>query len=549
MTKKLFKSTFLVTFSVLLLTLALIMGVLYDYFTDLRALELINEAELAAVGVERVGAEYLQNVDSGELRLTLIAPDGTVLYDNEADPATMENHADREEVIEAKSAGRGSANRVSATLSKRTLYEARRLPDGSILRVASEQNSVLALLLGMLQPLLLIIVLAVCLAAWISSRTSRRITDPLNALDLEHPLENETYDELAPLLRRLSQQQKQISEQMSELRRRREEFEAVTSNLREGLILLDKEQRIISINPAAARIFSAPRDCVGSYILEIDRSPELRALLDENASSHEADIERQGRNYRLSRSGVMSDGEEQGLVLLAFDVTEKLQGELLRREFTANVSHELKTPLHAIMGSAELLEKGLVKPEDRDEFISRIRSEASRLLALVEDVMDLSRLDEGTALNRECVELLSLAEDTVLALETPARERGISLSVEGEPVELMGVRQLLHDIIYNLCDNGIRYGREGGYVRVSVQPSAEGAVLSVSDNGMGIAPEHQERVFERFYRVDKSHSSNTGGTGLGLSIVKHAAQYHQATLTLESTPGQGTTVTLVFPKQ
>ena len=551
MKKKIFRSIFLVAFVVLAACLLLITGALYSYFASEQSDQLYLQAELAARAVEVEGAEYFDGLDSSRLRLTWIAADGSVIYDTDAEAGEMENHADREEFREALATGHGESSRYSSTLSEETIYQALRLADGTVLRASSSHRTVFAIVLGMFLPLLAIMLAAVLLASYLASRLARRIVGPLNAIDLEDPLGNDVYDELSPLLTRVAQQKSQISAQLEELDRRREEFSAVTDNMSEGLILLDREGVILSINPSAARIFSAGSASIGRDILTLDRSPELRALMESAAAGKhgEAVVERDGAEYQITASPVLTDGASRGTVLLAFDVTEKLQAERLRREFTANVSHELKTPLHSIMGAAELLQDGLVKKEDQQRFLGRIRSEAGRLVALVDDVIDLSRMDEGESFPRQQTDLLQLARDVAGDLAPAAEKRGIAVNVSGAGGTVNGVRQLLWEIVWNLCDNAVKYGRDGGRVEVNVSPTAGGVALSVADDGIGIPAEHRARVFERFYRVDKSHSRATGGTGLGLSIVKHAAQYHNADISLESEEGRGTKITVTFPRE
>ena len=548
MTKRIFRSVFLAAFAVFIACLVLVMGALYSYFSARQESQLAVEARLAAAGVEAGGKEYLEDFGRQDgLRLTWIAADGTVLYDTNADASSMENHADREEISEALETGSGEGKRVSATLSEKTVYIALRLSDGTVIRAAASHYTVPTLLLGILQPLIVIIILAVVLSALLASRLSKRIVGPLNAIDLDHPLENDTYDELSPLLTRVERQQRQIRSQLDELNRRRRELEAVTSSMSEGLILLDAEGCILSINPAATKVFGADDESVGKDILTVDRSPELRAVMDKarRGVRGETTIERMGLEYQLTASPVSGGGA----VLLVFDVTERRRAERIRREFTANVSHELKTPLHSIMGAAELLETGLVKQGDETEFYKRIRTEASRLLALIEDVIDLSRMDEGESFPTEQVDLHELAADVAAQLAPEAEKRQMSLVVEGGAAVMTGVRRLLWEIVWNLADNAIKYGRDGGGTVIYTEQLPDGgARLRVKDNGVGIAPEHQTRVFERFYRVDKSHSRATGGTGLGLSIVKHAAQYHHGQIGLESSE-KGTEITVTFPKE
>ena len=550
MTKRIFRSVFLASLLVFLAGLALVVGTMYNYFSVRQAGQLHIEARLAANGVERAGLEYLETVDDGEVRLTWIAEDGTVIYDTDAEAGEMENHAEREEFREALRYGTGEGERTSSTLSEKTVYYAIRLSDGSVLRTAESHYTLPALLMGIIQPLVLILVLALLLSGWLASRLSKRIVGPLNAIDLDKPLENDAYDELSPLLTRVERQQRQISGQLEELRRRKEEFAAITDSMSEGLILIDSRGTVMSVNPSARKIFGADASSEGRDVLTVDRSPELRALLEKSAGGGRAEccISRGEREYLLTASPVVTGGERQGTVLLAVDVTEKQRAERLRREFTANVSHELKTPLHSIMGSAELLQDGLVRPEDRDRFLGRIRSEAARLGQLVQDVIDLSRLDEGEEFPREDADLMAMAREVAASLADEAERRKVALTVSGEGGTVRGVRRLLWEIIWNLAENAVKYSRpEGGRADIGVSTLPDGRVrLTVSDDGVGIPPEAQSRVFERFYRVDKSHSRETGGTGLGLSIVKHAAQYHGADVELESEPGRGTTISVTF---
>lgn len=550
MTKKIFRSIFTIAFAVLLACLLLITGVLYEYFSSLQEGELRIQAELAAQGVQNGGERYFEGLDTAGYRLTWIAADGTVLFDTDAPAETMENHAGRKEFIEAVGTGSGVSSRVSRTLSEKTIYYARLLPDGTVMRAASTHYTAPMLLLGISQPIALIALLAALLAAALASRLSKRIVGPLNDLDLDRPLENDVYKELSPLLTRVEQQQRQIAAQLGDLKRRRDEFAAVTDSMSEGLILLDEKGRILSMNSSAGRIFDAETNCVGRDILTVDRGPEFRALLEKALKGQrgEAVIERNGLEYQLNTSPIISEEKLCGAVLLIFDIMEKLRAERLRREFTANVSHELKTPLQSIMGSAELLRNGIARPEDKDRFLSQIYAESEHLVTLVDDIIRLSGLDEGEQFQKEPVDLFELAKDVALNLKGTAEKKRVTVSVAGGKAEITGVRQLLWEIVWNLCDNGIKYNAEGGKVDVTVSGGAGGAVLTVRDTGIGIPPEHQGRVFERFYRVDKSHSRATGGTGLGLSIVKHAAQYHGAAVELKSEKGKGSVFTVRFPQ-
>ena len=547
MTNKIFRATVLVAVIVLLCSLGVIMGVLYDHFTGVQVEQLKDELSLAVTGAEQYGSTFLGNVEADRFRVTWIGPDGTVLFDTQVDPAAMENHADREEVQEALKTGTGSAVRTSSTLTEQTYYEARRLRDGSVLRISASQESAWALMLGMLWPIVLIAVIAILLSAFLARKMAKRIVEPLNSLDLEHPLKNKTYEELAPLLQRIHRQHNQIAAQMEELRRRTDEFDQITENMQEGLVLLSSEAKVLAINSTAKRLFDAPDSCVGKSFLMLERSSDMRAAvndaLDKGRGITRAN--KNGRDYQFNLSRIQSDGAVIGAVVLAFDVTERLNAEKLRREFSANVSHELKTPLQGIIGSAELLESGMVKEEDTPRFVGHIRKEASRLVDLIDDIIRLSQLDEGVALPTEQVDMLALAEDVKELLTPSAGQRDVNLYVTGDGFTVNGVRGMLQEIVYNLCDNAIRYNVPGGEVRIHAQEHK----LTVSDTGIGIPAEHQERIFERFYRVDKSHSKASGGTGLGLSIVKHAAACHGASIALESAPGRGTRVTVLFPQQ
>ena len=551
MTKKIFHSILLVAGAVLLASLLFIMGCLYEYFGSVEKKQLRDELELASVAVERGGEDYLSSISSERYRLTWIAPDGTVLYDTVTDAESLENHADREEVREALAGGEGESSRYSSTILQKTMYCARRLTDGSVLRISISRATAGVLLIGMVQPILIVVIVALILSAVLARRLSRRIVRPLNELDLEHPLENDAYEELSPLLGRINHQHRQIDEQMRELEQQRMEFSQITGSMREGLVLLDEKERVLSINPAACRLFDADERCVGQDFLTLDRSHDIRlAIADAMAQGHgEARAERGGRVWQFDVSRILSGTAAVGAVLLAFDITERETAEQNRREFTANVSHELKTPLQGIIGSAELLENGMVQPDDVPRFVGHIRKEAQRLVTLIGDIIRLSQLDEGDEMPRETVDLLTLSQEAADDLTAAAEQKNVTISVTGESTCVSGVRRLLYEVIYNLCDNGVKYNVEGGSVSVRVGTEDGKAVVSVADTGIGIAPEHRERIFERFYRVDKSHSKASGGTGLGLSIVKHAVQYHHGTVELQSEEGKGTTICILLPKE
>ena len=544
MTSKIFRSTVFVAVVVLLCSLGIVIGVLYNHFTGVQVQQLKDELSLAVTGTEQYGNAFLENVEADRFRVTWIDIDGTVLFDTQVDQNTMENHADREEIREAFATGSGSAVRNSSTLTEQTYYEARRLTDGTVLRISANQASAWALMMDLLWPIILIAMLAIGLSALLARRMAKNIVEPMNKLDLEHPLSNNTYDELSPLLRRINQQHLQIDAQMRKLQHKTDEFIQITSHMQEGLVVLDKETRIRSINSAAMQIFGTEESCVGSGFFQVNRSNALRQALNDalDRGHGSAVLELEGRAYRFDMSSIQSEGKLLGAVILAVDVTEAQNAEQMRREFSANVSHELKTPLQGIIGSAELLESGLAKPEDKPRFIGHIRKEASRLVNLIEDIIRLSQLDEGVELPAEQVDMLALAEDVKEILTPSAAEKNITIDVTGNGFSIQGVRRMLQEIIYNLCDNAIKYNVPGGSVVIHVENNR----LVVSDTGIGIPAEHKDRIFERFYRVDKSHSKASGGTGLGLSIVKHAVQYHHGKIALESEPNKGTTISVLF---
>ena len=544
MTSKIFRSTVFVAVVVLFCSLGIVMGVLYSHFTGVQVEQLKDELSLAVTGTEQYGNAFLENVEADRFRVTWIDTDGTVLFDTWVDQAAMENHADREEVREAMETGTGSAVRTSSTLTEQTFYEAQRLRDGTVLRISTSQESAWFLMIGMLWPVILIAVLAMGLSALLARRMAKKIVEPLNSLDLEQPLKHDIYEEISPLLHRIHRQHNQITAQLEALRRKADEFQQITGNMQEGLVLLSSEGTILSINPTAKALFDAGDDCVGRSFLMIERSSVMRTAVNDalDKGRGSARVNRNGRDYQFDFSRIESDGAVIGAVILAFDITERLRAEQMRREFSANVSHELKTPLQGIIGSAELLESGLAKPEDQPRFIGYIRREASRLVALIEDIIRLSQLDEGVELPTEMVELLALAEEVKSILRPSAEKKHVRIDISGAGLGVNGVRRMLQELLYNLCDNAIKYNVPGGSVTVHVENNR----LVVSDTGIGIPAEHQDRIFERFYRVDKSHSKASGGTGLGLSIVKHAAAYHKAEIQLESTPGKGTTITIQF---
>ena len=550
MTAKLFRTSMAVAVSVMVLSIALFMGMLYQYFSDQMMAELESETWLVSRGVELDGMDYLNGLHTTS-RVTWVAADGTVLYDNEADASTMENHADREEIREALTSETGTAQRFSSTLSEQTLYVTQRLSDGTVIRLASAQKTVGLLLISMIQPILIILVLSLLLSAVLASRLSKGLIKPILSLDLEHPEDCETYDELTPLLSRLKRQNDTIQQQMNLLKQRQTEFAALTDNMSEGFLLLDRQGHVLSHNSGALRLLGVEEPEGEVNVLVLNREEPFRQAVDEALSGKRSQqmLHLNGRYCKLLANPVLADGKPAGAVLVLLDVTEQEQRDELRREFTANVSHELKTPLTSISGIAEIMQSGMVKPEDIQSFAGDIYQEAQRLIALVEDIIRLSRLDEGAeSLEREPVNLLSVAQDVARRLDSAAQKAGVTLKVMGLSVEVRGIPSVLDEMVYNLCDNAIKYNHPGGTVNVTVAPADDGsAEVTVEDTGIGIPVEDQSRVFERFYRVDKSHSKEIGGTGLGLSIVKHGASLHGAQIHMDSQVGRGTSVQLLFP--
>ena len=550
MTGKIFKSIFFAVGIVLLASFVVIMGCLYQYYASVQDAQLQDELTLASAAVETGKTQTLEKIKSDRYRITWVDTDGTVIYDTQTGTQNMENHADREEIRQAFEKGEGVSTRYSATLTEKTMYRAKRLSDGTVLRVSVSMATVGNLALGVLPAILFVFFAALILSVWLANRLAKHIVEPINNLDLDHPTENDTYEELSPLLVRIHQQYNRISEQLNLLKRKTDEFTQITDNLNEGLILLGDKEQILSINPAAKQLFGMDEDCVGKDFLTVDRSYEVSEVLKEAARSGQATlrVERNGRVYRFDMNRIESDSQPVGTVILTFDITEQEFAEQNRREFTANVSHELKTPLQGIIGSAELIENKMAKPEDVPRFVGHIRKEASRLVTLIEDIIRLSQLDEGVELPLSPVNLTEISEEAAADLSDAAQAKNVRISVQGKPLFVNGVRRLLYEIVYNLCDNAVKYNVDGGEVSVTVDDDEKEVILSVRDTGIGIAPEHQTRIFERFYRVDKSHSKASGGTGLGLSIVKHAVMYHHGSVDVQSEPNHGTIITVRFPK-
>lgn len=551
MKRSIFRSICLVAVGVFLTSVIFIMAVLYDYFVSERHDRLKTQTELVAAAVENEGKSYLDGIKIKDYRITLIDNSGKVLYDSQVSADKMENHRDREEVKEALEKGYGESSRYSDTLLEKQIYSAKKLSNGTVVRMSEELYTVTSLVLVMIQPILIVAVLAVVFSLVAASRLSKKIVEPLNNLDLDNPHKSEVCKELQPMLEQFDSQQRQLKMQSAELRRKQEEFNAATNNMNEGLVLLNDAGIILSINQTAAKLLSISRYCIGKDILLVNNSLEIQELLRKAKHGENSNMTLQlgGLEYQMNASSVVSDGKVTGIALLIFDVTEKEKAEQMRREFTANVSHELKTPLHSISGYAELLKNGMVKENDTQLFSKRIYSEAQRMIALVDDIIGLSLLDEGILdMNKEDVDLYELAKENIRILQPSAEDAKVTLTLAGKQAKLHGVVQLLSGIIYNLCDNAIKYNRENGSVSIEVRENEKEVILTVSDTGIGIPEEHRERIFERFYRVDKSHSKEVGGTGLGLSIVKHAVKLHNAQIELQSVVNGGTTVTVRFPK-
>ena len=548
MTKKIFHSIFTVALVILLASIGIATSFLYDYFNQSQVQQLKAELSLVADTVNNIGVEYFENFDSTVFRFTVVDANGAVLYDTEANAGEMENHADREEIVEAFKWGTGSSARYSSTLTEKTFYESVLLENGDVLRISVSQLTVGALIIGMMPAISAILLIAAIVALLLSHAMAKKVTEPLKQLDLDNPADNNTYEELTPILTKIYIQHKQIKSQMDALRRKSDEFEQIVSSMSEGLVLLDEHGMVLSMNPAAKKIFAVKPEIEGNDFLVVDRTVKMsKAIWNALEGSHsEYTEERQGNEYQFTIDPIVSDDKVLGVVILVFDISDRAFAERNRREFTANVTHELKTPLQSIIGSAELLETGLVKPEDTARFVGNIRLEASRLVNLINDIIRLSQLDEDNEPAAETVDLMEVAEEVTEVLTASAARRNITINIEGASQTILGVRRYVYEIIYNLCDNAIRYNAEGGKVTIAIRKEHGHTVVSVQDTGIGIPPEHQSRIFERFYRVDKSHSKETGGTGLGLSIVKHAVQYHNGKITLDSEPGKGTTFTVTF---
>ena len=552
MTKRIYKAICAAALGVFVVTMLLIMGVLYNYFSSVQQRQLRSQTALAVQGAEQLGMDYFDDLSDEDVRITWVAANGDVLYDSASDSDVMENHLQREEIQSALATGFGESARYSSTMLKQYLYCAQKLSDGTVLRLSVSHNSVWVLLLGMLQPILIVIAVAAVLSFLLASRLSKRIVDPMNKLNLDEPLENEGYDELSPLLRRIYSQQQHLKEQQATLTRKQNELEAIVGHLEEGMILLDKSCKVITANQAALRLLDArASNIAGLDLLMLSRNLALAEAVQEAMAGRSATrkTELHGKTIQIQAAAVGQQDEMSGVAVVLFDITQSEQAEQRRREFTANVSHELKTPLQSISGYSELLMRGMARQEDIQPFAQRIYGETQRLIQLVQDIINLSQLDEGSSYQWQQANLFAIAAEVTGSLEHFAEEKQVRLTLEGSDTMLRGVPELLRGIVYNLTDNAIKYNHPGGSVTVTVSRQKDEAVLTVSDTGIGIPEGEQDRIFERFYRVDKSRSKEVGGTGLGLSIVKHAAFLHKAAIDVTSQLGAGTTIQVRFPIQ
>lgn len=549
MRKRIFASIFGTSLLVIVVILTIVMGIVYAEITRVQTTELENDINLAAAGVEQRGADYFSDVSTGGNRYTLILSSGKVIYDSQVPVSQLGNHKDRQEVQEALKTGKGESVRYSTTRMEETHYVARKLDDGNVLRVAAKRITLFGLVVSSLQPIAIVLAIALLISMFLAYRLSNSIITPLQNIDLEQPAKNYAYEELAPVMDKMTQQYALINSQKRELESSQKEFNAIISNMEEGLILTGSDGRILSINPSAMRFFRTTRESLGRDITVIEQDSRIDlAILKAKENGHSSlQMERDGREFQINISRVDSSKNRSGIIILVFDNTERIYAERNRREFTANVSHELKTPMHYIMGSAELIESGIAQGDDVRVFAGKIRKDANRLLGLIDDIIHLSRLDEGVPLKREPLELKAYIEEEAANFVSLAKEKDVKVNVTGDTVFLVTTRELLHEITYNLIENAIKYNVEGGSVTINTSRDNEKAVIEVADSGIGIPVEDQERVFERFYRVDKSRSKERGGTGLGLSIVKHATMDLGGEIELESAPGKGTTIRVRLP--
>ncbi|HEO8071144.1 TPA: PAS domain-containing protein [Streptococcus agalactiae] len=551
MTKKIFRTTLSASLGIVLVTILMIMGFLYNYFNHIQREQLRTQTALASQGISFEGKDYFENLKTSNVRITWVDNKGQVLYDTQSDAKHMKNHANRQEIKEAIKSGYGESTRWSATLTEKSIYAAQRLNNGTIVRLSVAQQTIFYLLLGMISPLAIIILLAIILSVLIARYIAKKVSEPLNNIDLDHPLSNDSYEEITPLLKRLDSHQAKIQHQKLLLQKRQKEFDTIISKIKEGMILLDDQARIVSINAEALKLFQINDDWHGRFMMEVSRDLTLKDLIDQGlkGKKKEANIGIENNHYRVLVRPTTDNNRVTGLVVLLFDVTDQLQMEQLQREFTANVSHELKTPLHVISGYSELLANQMVPNEEVPQFAAKIHKESERLVKLVEDIINLSHLDEQEKLPQETVNLYDLTQKVLEGLQAKADKKHIQINFNGEEAILRGNPVLLNSLVYNLCDNAITYNHEKGQVNVTLKNSPDTITLEVSDTGLGIAEKDKKRIFERFYRVDKSRSKIVGGTGLGLSIVKSALDFHNGSIKVDSHLGQGTTMTVLLHKQ
>ena len=552
MFKKIFRSSLLTAMIVLLASIFLIMGILHGIFENQLEDQLQKETAFVATAIENEGISYFDNLSKDGDRVTLIDKDGTVLADSQVDVSKLENHGDREEVKQAETEGRGQSVRYSSTMTEKTVYYAQKLDNGQILRISADQFTIVTILLGISQPIAIVVIAAIVLSLILSTNVAKHIVEPINDLDLDEPMENTVYDELSPLLRKIAHQNSTIEEQLKEARQKQEEFRIITDNMSEGFIVIDNQMKILTYNAAALKLFGAEQK-TPENILALSRSKPFRDAIYKSLDGEhsQAEMTTDERVYSIISNPVYDTEQEViGAVIVVIDITEISRREQLRREFTSNVSHELKTPLTSISGFAEIMKSGGTDEATVVDFSRSIYDEAQRLISLVSDIIKLSELDDGTIeYEPETVDLYTLSLEIASRLSPQAQEKKIHFTVNGEKAEITGVRKILDEIIFNLFDNAVKYNRSGGDVKVSVKNSADTVTVTVSDTGIGIPTVQQDRVFERFYRVDKARSKSIGGTGLGLSIVKHGVMYHNAQISLESKENEGTTVVINFPKQ
>lgn len=548
MHKRIFRSSMLVTLLVLLSSIVLIMGVLYEYFESQLINELKREAAYISAAIENEGIEYLDSIENENERITLISPDGTVIEDTVADAESLENHSSRDEVKQAMLSGSGTSSRYSDTLTEKIVYYAIKMEDGNILRISTRHYTVVTILIGLAQPIAIVVFISLILSLWLCHRVSVKLVEPINTLDLEHPENNETYDELTPLLKKIAYQRKTIKEQLKNATHMQEEFRLITENMNEGFLVIDSEMRILSHNSAAMKFLDIS-EAESESILSVNRTRKFRKMLEcvLSGERYESETESDERCCRFIANPVFAEGQTIGAVIVILDVTESVNREKLRREFTSNVSHELKTPLTSISGFAEILKSGDTPDEMVIDFSNSIYDEAQRLISLVSDIMKISELDEKAVVyDKENVDLYALSLEVAERLRAAADKKNIKINVIGDTAEVIGVRKILDEMIYNLCDNAVKYNKENGIVDIIVNSADSKVKLIVRDTGIGIPTAQQSRVFERFYRVDKARSKAIGGTGLGLAIVKHGAMYHNAEIKLESQENAGTSVIIIF---